>query len=158
MKILSILFFAILASISVRAQDIYGTDDGKISFYSKTPVQDINPVSKQLAGAMNAKTKKVFFKVPMRSFVFQNSLMQEHFNENYVESDKYPNATFNGEIQGNDDLTKDGTYKVTVKGKLNIHNVDQERTIEGTITVKGGQITIHSEFMVKVADHKIAIP
>jgi polyisoprenoid-binding protein YceI len=84
--------------------------------------------------------------------------MQEHFNEKYMESEKFPLSQFRGTIQEKIDLKVAGTYQVTVKGKLTIHGVEQERTITGTITVKDGKITVQSKFKIKVADHKIEIP
>jgi hypothetical protein len=92
------------------------------------------------------------------SFKFPNKLMQEHFNEKYMESEKYPASSFRGNVQEDIDLKVLGTYKVTVKGKLTIHGVTQERTITGTINVNEGSITLESNFKVKNADHKIEIP
>ncbi|MES2779940.1 MAG: YceI family protein, partial [Bacteroidota bacterium] len=80
------------------------------------------------------------------------------FNEKYIESEKYPKSTFKGKINEDVDLTKDGEYKVTVTGKLNIHGVELERTIPGILVVKDGVITISSKFKVKEVDHKIEIP
>jgi len=84
--------------------------------------------------------------------------MEEHFNENYMESEKFPNAEFKGKINEKVDYKKDGEYKVTVTGKLTIHGVVKERTIEGKITIKGDEITISTTFMVHIADHNIEIP
>jgi len=84
--------------------------------------------------------------------------MQEHFNENYMESDKFPTASFKGKINDNVDLTKDGTYKVTASGTLNIHGVEKPRDIEGSVTVKGGNVSLSSNFRVKLEDHKIERP
>ena len=84
--------------------------------------------------------------------------MQEHFNENYMESDKYPQATFKGKINEKPDVTKDGTYPVTAAGIFEVHGVKQTRTITGKITVKSGAISLSSEFMVACKDHQIEIP
>ncbi len=84
--------------------------------------------------------------------------MQEHFNENYMETPKYPNASFRGKINEKIDYKKDGVYKVTCTGKLNMHGVDQLRTIDGTITVKGNEVVLDSQFFVKTVDHKIDVP
>ena len=84
--------------------------------------------------------------------------MQEHFNTDYMESDKYPKATFKGKIQEHIDLSKDGNYPVTVTGELEVHGVKQTRTIPGKITVSNGAVKMTSEFMVKCADHQIKIP
>ncbi len=168
-----IWFFILAASFSVRisAQDIYMTSNASVSFFSETPIENIDAYTTQAVGAVNVKTKDIFLKVPMKTFTFKKALMQEHFNENYMETDKegpkdekgnvtYPNryATFKGKINEAVDLTKEGTYNVTVTGTLYIHGVDQPRTINAVIMVKGEKIDIASDFDVKVADHKIKIP
>ena len=131
---------------------------GQISFFSSTPVEDIKAESKNVKAAINTQTKKVVFVVPNTSFDFENKLMQEHFNEKYMESEKYKLSNFSGEIQETIDWTKDGEYIITAKGKLNIHGVEQERTIPGKLIIKDGKITLVTNFKVKVADHKIEIP
>src|SRR5436190_22505018 len=156
----SMLFFLLTATIyfSASAQDVYLDTKGQISFYSETPVEDIDATSTQAVDAINIKTKDVFFKVRMETLTFKKALMQEHFNENYMESDKYPFAIFKGKLDQDIDLTKDGTYQVTVTGVLTIHGVDQTRTIPGTIVVKGQSLEINTNFDVKVVDHGIRIP
>ena len=84
--------------------------------------------------------------------------MQEHFNENYVESEKYPHAIFKGKINEKIDLVKDGEHKVTVTGILSLHGVDKERKLEGIITVKGTEISIATKFNIHIADHNIKVP
>jgi polyisoprenoid-binding protein YceI len=84
--------------------------------------------------------------------------MQEHFNEKYLESDKYPYAEFKGKIMNDVDLSKDGNYPVTVQGDLNIHNVIKKYTINATINVQGGKIIGESKFNVKLVDHHVQIP
>ena len=84
--------------------------------------------------------------------------MQEHYNENYVESEKFPYATFKGKIKETIDYTKDGTHNVTMEGALDMHGVELPRTITGTVTIKGGSIAMDAKFDVKVADHKIKVP
>ena len=144
--------------LSANAQAIFlGTTD-TVSFFSETPVANIDAKSSQAVGAVNQSTKDVFFKVPMKTFVFKKALMQEHFNENYVESDKFPYATFKGKITDNVDLTKDGTYTVSVTGDFTVHGVTKPRTIPGTIVIKGNTMNLKSSFDVKIADHDITIP
>jgi polyisoprenoid-binding protein YceI len=84
--------------------------------------------------------------------------MQEHFNENYMESDKYVDARFSGKVNENIDWKKDGVYNVTVSGKLTVHGVDKDRTIPGTITVKNGIISILTKFDISCKEHGIKIP
>jgi polyisoprenoid-binding protein YceI len=92
------------------------------------------------------------------TFIFKNPMMQEHFNENYMESDKYPKASLSGSIVGDFDLTKDGDYAVTVKGKLKVHGIEKEREIKGGITVRNGKVSIDAKFAIQVSDHGIKIP
>ena len=156
-KLILTLIFAGL-SISVCKAQLFHTSKGTISFHSSTPVEDINAVSNQASGVVSVPKKEVAFLVNMRTFDFPNNTMETHFNEKYVESDKYPHSSFRGKILEDIDLSKDGEYKVTADGKLNVHGVEQERKIPGIITVKNGIMKIKSEFEVRVADHKITIP
>lgn len=100
------------------------------------------------------------FSVLIKSFKFQKALMEEHFNENYLESNTYPKASFKGTITDLSKVTlsKDGTYPVTVKGDLTIHGVTKPVEAPGTITVSGGKVGAASKFTVKVKDYNIKIP
>ena len=89
---------------------------------------------------------------------FNSPLQREHFNENYMESEHYPEATFTGKIIEDVDLARDGEYDVRAKGKLNIHGMEQERIIKGHVVTKNGKISLHAEFTVSLADHNIKIP
>lgn len=137
---------------------VYIGEKTKITFFSETKLENID--------ATNTVTKPVFstsngafvVQVQQTAFVFKSAFMQEHYNENYMESEKYPYATFKGKVKETVDYTKDGTYNVTMEGTLDMHGVVLPRTITGTITIKGGTITMDSSFDVKVADHKIKVP
>lgn len=142
---------------SVFAQ-IYIAKNCDISFLSKTPVEDIAATNTSTKPLLNTATGDVQMKITMTGFVFEKPLMQEHFNENYVESEKFPHAFFKGKINEKVDYTKDGEYKVTVTGKLTIHGVEKDRTIDGIVTVKGQAIMISSKFKIKFADHNVVIP
>lgn len=157
MKLLLLSIFAAFY-FTATAQDIYLDTKGTISFFSSTPIEDIDAVSNKAVNALNIKTGDVFFKVKMESFTFKKALMQEHFNENYIESHKYPYATFKGTIDPKIDLTREGTYNVNAIGDFTIHGVTKPRTIPGTIVVKDNSITITGTFEVMVADHQIKIP
>lgn len=154
------IFLALIGTLLFGATSyaqVFSTSSGAIGFFSSTPVEDIQAKSDKVLAVMNAK-REVAFSVSNTTFQFPNKLMQEHFNEKYMESEKYPTSTFKGKINEDIDLTKDGEHKVTVTGKLNIHGVEMDRTIPGTITVKDGVIHLVTDFKVKVADHKIEIP
>jgi len=148
-----------LNAFSQSATKVFKTSTGKISFFSTTPVEDIDATSNQMSSIIDPVKRQIACIIPITSFKFKNSLMQEHFNENYLESDKYPKSTFSGTINEAVDLTKPGVYNVTVTGKLVVHGVEQTRTINGTITVDQSlKASLKSEFLIKLTDHKITVP
>ena len=152
------LFLAIVLTLVVSSKaQIWSTTTGKVSFFSKTPLEDIDGTNIKVMSVLNSKREMAII-ILNTGFDFPNKLMQEHFNEKYLESDKFPNSTFKGKINEEIDLTKEGEYKVTVTGKLNIHGVEMDRTITGTIKVKGGNIQMISTFKVRNDDHNIKIP
>lgn len=155
-----LLSIFIWAGNSLQAQDKYFTRNGHISFFSKTPVENITADNKQVASIMDTGTGEVVFSVLMKSFQFPKALMQEHFNESYIESDKYPKSTFKGKIlniQGVD-FSKEGVYKVEVEGELTIHGVTKPVKSEGTLEVKENKVYAKSAFNVAAADYNIQIP
>ncbi|RYU90485.1 YceI family protein [Mucilaginibacter terrigena] len=139
-------------------QDIYACKNAVVTLYSKAPIEDIEARTDKGTSVLNTATGELAFSVPIRSFKFDKALMQEHFNENYMESDKYPQATFKGKLTDKVDVTKDGTYPVTASGVLEVHGVKQTRSIPGKLTVANGAISLTSEFTVACKDHKIEIP
>jgi len=143
---------------TVMFSQIYLAKTSEISFYSHSPILDILAVNKAAKPMLNTTTGDVQIKIAMTAFQFEKPLMQEHFNENYVESEKFPNAIYKGKINEKIDFTKDGESKVTVTGKFTIHEVEKERTIDGLISVKGSDITISSKFNIHVADYDIKVP
>ncbi|HEY8931150.1 MAG TPA: YceI family protein [Mucilaginibacter sp.] len=157
MKYLSLILLAWMLNFQT-GQDLYVCKNANITLFSSAPIEDIKAETSSGASVFNAATGDLNFSVPISTFKFQKSLMQEHFNSDYMESDKYPRANFKGKIAEKIDVTKDGSYPVNVTGDLTVHNVTQKRTIPGTITVKGGVLSMKSEFMVKCADHHIDIP
>ena len=157
MKTIFTLFALSLLTIRVTAQ-IYTAQGTETSFFSKAPLEDISAVNRKIGVVLNTATGDVAVKMQMSDFSFPNKLMQEHFNENYLESDKYPTATFRGKIQEPVDFSKPGNYPVTVKGTFELHGVKKERTLPGTLNVQPGKIALTSEFTVALADHRIDIP
>ncbi|MGQ0827802.1 MAG: YceI family protein [Bacteroidota bacterium] len=137
---------------------IYMAKTCEISFFSASPLENIEAVNKACKPLINTASGDVQVKIVISAFVFEKPLMQEHFNENYMESEKFPNAFFKGKINEKIDFTKDGEHKVTVTGKLTIHGVDKDRTIDGVLSVKGSQLIISSKFNVHIADHEIKVP
>lgn len=151
------LSLCVILFFGAKAQ-LYSTLAGNVSFFSVTPVENIEGRSQKALAVMSTEKREMAFSIPNTSFQFRNKLMEEHFNEKYMESEKYPNSTFKGKINESVDLTKDGDYPVTVTGKLNVHGVEKERTIGGNIIVKEGKLNLKSEFKVLLKDHNIEIP
>lgn len=149
----------LIGSGSTFAQK-YTTSTGKVVFFSATPIENIEAINNEAAVAIDSKSGNVVFQVPIKSFKFEKQLMKDHFNENYMESDKYPRADYKGTITdlSKVNFAKDGTYNVTSSGKLTIHGVTKDVNVPGTITVKGSNVTVNSKFNVKPADYKISIP
>jgi hypothetical protein len=157
---LHILFlFATLAAHAPVQHDRYTVKEGSISFVSEAPLETIHAASKEPKGALNPDDNSFAFSVPNKSFHgFNSALQEEHFNENYMESDQYPNSTFVGKIIEGVDLTRDGTYEVRAKGNLDVHGVKQERILKCVVTTKAKSMQIKSDFTVLLEDHEINIP
>lgn len=150
---LSILTF----SVSLSAQ-IFSNKSSQVSFMSESLVEDISAINKTSKFFLNTETNAIQGRIKMRDFTFAKPLMQEHFNETYVESEKYPYAILKGTINEVIDYTIDGKHDVTVTGSFSIHGVEQERTVAGTLEINKGEITIASTFNVVFEDHEIDIP
>jgi polyisoprenoid-binding protein YceI len=152
------LLLAVAAT--VQAQGRYFTKTGRITFYSDAPLEDIEAANKTASAVLDAKTGQLQFAVLMKGFEFKKALMQEHFNENYVESHKYPKAEFRGNISNNHEVNyaKEGTYPAKVKGQLVLHGVSRDIEVPATLQVQGGKIDGKATFPVRVADYNIAIP
>jgi polyisoprenoid-binding protein YceI len=152
------LVVALLAVGLNGFSQIYVGEKCKISFFSETKMENIDAVNTVTKPVLKAETGDFAIKAQQSAFVFKSAFMQEHYNENYVESEKYPYATFKGKIKEKVDYTTDGVYNVTMEGTLDMHGVELPRTINGTVTVKAGAIAMDAKFDVKVADHKIKVP
>ncbi|MBA3970783.1 MAG: YceI family protein [Bacteroidetes bacterium] len=157
MKKIFFTLTAIVFSTTIFAQ-IFMAKSCEVSFFSASPLENIEAINKAAKPLVNAATNDVQIKIVNTAFIFEKPLMQEHFNENYMESEKFPNTIFKGKINEKIDWTKDGEHKVTVTGKMSMHGVDKEITFDGLITMKGGEMTIASKFKVHVADYKIKVP
>ncbi len=150
--------FLIVATNVIGMAQVFVSRDAELSFYSKAPIEDIYAVSHTGMSALDVTSKTIYFKAAIKSFKFEKSLMREHFNENYMESDQYPYAEFKGQIVNDINLALDGTYQVTVTGDLTIHNVTQKYTVEGELKITNGNVKAHAVFPIKLVDHEVKIP
>ena len=158
-RLTTLILFIIIALGSAQAQK-YITKTGHIHFFASTLMEDIDAHNRQVNSALDQQTGDFVFKVLMKSFQFERALMQEHFNENYVESDKFPNASFIGKVLNIKDINfaKNGVYNASVEGDLTIKGVTKKVTEKGTFEVKDGKVIGKSTFNILLADFDIKIP
>jgi len=159
MKFTGALLFVLMIGSNLNAQK-YFSKTGEISFYSHTPIENIEAMSNTATTVYDAESGKIQWAVLVKSFEFEKALMQEHFNENYMESSKYPKASFKGQLaEGSElNLQKDGEYTVAVTGEMTIHGVTQPLETKATFKVENGVITAQSSLKVSVADYGIEVP
>lgn len=155
----AIISLLLIFPFSANAQR-YMTKTGHIDFYSHTPLEDIKADNEQVASVIDLSTGEIVFQVLIKSFKFEKALMEEHFNENYLESDRYPRSTFRGKIidPALSVLTREGKHDVTIEGDLNLHDVTRKITARGTIETGQGKLNATSKFNIKPADYNIEIP
>jgi hypothetical protein len=152
-------YFLIFFHTSLFAQKKLTSDKGEVTFTSNAALELINATSKKVRGIIDPTTGQFAFIVKVQSFEgFNSSLQQQHFNDKYMESDRYYDATFTGKIIDPVDFSKDGTYQVRAKGNMVIHGKKQERIIPSKLSIDKGTVTVHSDFEVPLADHGIQIP
>ena len=161
-KGIEIILFLLLATVKVLPQ---GTDqtyicrNGHISFVSDAPLELIKASNEKLTGVLNANDRSFSFRVLIKDFEgFNSSLQRVHFNEDYLETELFPNSTFKGRIIEEINLSIPGEYKIRAKGKLNIHGVEIDRIVRCDLIVKNKQIDVNATFTVFIADHNISIP
>ena len=146
----------LLTSGGVNAQKFI-SEKSAVSFFSKASIEDISAKNEKALCMFDIATGDIAFSIPLKDFTFEKSLMQEHFNEKYLESDKFPKSTFQGKLTGYA-ADINGAQQVVAKGKLTIHGVSRDVEIMGTYAKDQTQITLVSKFMVKLEDHKVKIP
>ena len=157
--LLSALVFVFLPLGGIVAAPVYMVSESSVKFHSKAPKELISAASGRMSGVVDAERRTFAFRISIMSFEgFNSPLQREHFNENYMESNQFPVATFAGKIIEDVDLRKPGSYEVRAKGKLTIHGVEQERIIRCRISCSRDNIVVDADFMVPLADHNIKIP
>ena len=149
-----------LLSIAATAQDKYFTRNGKVHLSASTPLETIEADNDKGTSVLVASTGQTEFAVLMKAFIFEKALMQEHFNENYVESDKFPKAIFKGSVTNISEVnfTKDGNYPVKLSGKLTLHGVTRDIIADGNIVIRNASPSAKVNFEVIIADYGIEIP
>lgn len=159
MKTYLLIIALVVMSATTYAQKYY-TKTAQVTFFSKASLENIEGKSNQVTSIIDFGTGDMVFKMLIKTFQFEKALMQEHFNDNYMESGKFPESVFQGKIAdiASINLTKDGEYKVKVSGTLTIHGVAKPYTTDGVVTVKGGVVSAKAKFPVKIADHGVKIP
>lgn len=159
MKKIVFLLGLLIMVTSVHAQK-YFTRTGSITFFSSTSIEDIEAKNKTVTAVFDAKTGDIQFSVTMKAFQFEKALMQEHFNENYVESDQFPKSTFKGKIINISDIdfSKDGIYNSEIEGSLTLHGVTKTIKAMATFTIEKGEVVGESVIKVNPEDFEIEIP
>jgi polyisoprenoid-binding protein YceI len=150
-----LLFTFIFFSISVFSQR-YKSTESYVKFYSTAPVEDIEAINENASSIIDVESRSVVFVVPISSFEFEKSLMQEHFNENYLETEKYPKSIFKGKIT--EWSGEKGKSSAKVEGELDLHGVKRQVSMEGEIDFQDDRMIVNSVFMIKLEDYKIKIP
>ncbi|HEX5155430.1 MAG TPA: YceI family protein [Parafilimonas sp.] len=156
-KIISVCCLTFFIAATAYSQT-YITRNGNISIYSHTPLEDVKAQNNEVASVLNAATGDLEFKLAVKSFHFEKTAMEDHFNDDdYMASGKYPKAGFKGKVTNisSADLSKDGKYNVTASGDLTIRDVTKPVTATGTITVNNGKATLASTFTIKRKEYNV---
>jgi hypothetical protein len=152
-------FLLVFTSILATAQ-IYKSKEkmGHVHFFSSTPMENIEANTKTAASILNSTNDSIMVRININTFEFEKSLMQEHFNENYMETPKFPYSILRGKIQEKIDYTKDGTHNVSCNANLTVHGVTKPYILKGTLAIKNSEIQLTSKFDIKLKDHNIEVP
>lgn len=157
MKNFKLLFVSSLLCFSLgAAAQKFTLEKSIVKFYSAATIENIEATNTKAVSIFNAATAEVAFVIPIKEFEFEKQLMKEHFNEKYLESEKYPKATFQGKFS--DFVVKEGEQRAVAQGKLTIHGVTEEIEAPGTISMTGNIVTAQAKFKIKLEDYKIKIP
>lgn len=157
---MTLLFFSIFIGLSMQAQNRLISKSATIQFFSKMPLENIEAINPNGISVIDKTTGQLEFSVLMKGFKFEKALMQEHFNENYVESDQFPKATFKGKFDNFQSINfaKDGLYTTTVTGNIQLHGITKPISTKVSLVVKNQLIIGESNFEIKLEDYRIKIP
>lgn len=151
-----LILLQVFVCLSAYSQK-YSLEKSSVSFFSEAPIENISAKNLKTSSLLNTTSGEVVFSIPIREFKFDKSLMEEHFNEKYMESDRYPKATFQGKFI-NFNLEGKGEQNVRALGKLTMHGVTREIDVLGTIEITSNQLLAKATFLVKLKDFKIKVP
>jgi NTP pyrophosphatase (non-canonical NTP hydrolase) len=152
----NIIFVILLLWTQTGIAQLYKSTEGTIKFYSEELLEDITAINKKVKSAFNSESGQIVFSVPITAFVFDKSLMQEHFNEKYLESEKYPKATFQGTLS--DYEVNQPNADVRAEGELEIHGVKNKIKVQGSLDFMNNGLKVYTVFIIRLADYKISIP
>lgn len=158
MNLRYIYTLTLLCTVQFVYGQVYTGSKGYVSFFSETVAKNIFAENKLVTSILNPTTNEVAVRIVNQNFKFDNQLMEEHFNEKYIESATYPTSTFAGKITTPIDYTKEGTYEVSIRGKFKIHGIEQEKTILGKLSVLKNQVQFKGSFRLPLDDYKIVKP
>jgi len=157
-KQIALILVLAVSMADTNAQNIYSTDNGHVSFYSKAPITDVDAANEKVNVELNKSTKALSINMAMKDFKFKSAKMGRDAEKNYIETDAYPTAGFTGRLNGTIDYDKPGSYPATANGKLSIHGVEKEISEKGVVIVQKGQVRLESQFKVKLKDYNIKTP
>ncbi|MEK0439611.1 MAG: hypothetical protein RLZZ504_527 [Bacteroidota bacterium] len=155
------LFLVAIALVPMLSfAQVYKTSAGKISFVSKTSIEEFSANNSQVEAAIAPVKNQMQFRVPVNGFVFKSALMQKHFQENYMETSRFQYSDFKGQIKNIAavNFNQNGEYPVEAVGKLTMHGVTKDITVPGKIVVTDGAVALKANFRIKCSDYQIKIP
>ena len=154
--LIRILFLIGILGSNICLAQTYVLEGGSVTFFSSAPLEDITAINSKTRSVFDSDKGEIAFSIPIKEFQFKKSLMQEHFNEKYLESDKYPKSSFSGKVSS---YTK-GTdnENVWAEGTLEIHGIKKQIKVPGVLNFIGDKIHLECKFIVKLEDYKIKIP
>lgn len=155
-----LLVLLTIGVLESQGQGRYMTQTGSVSFFSTSIIEDIEAHTEEVSAIFDLQNGQLAFSIPIKSFQFKRTLMQEHFNENYMETGRFPKATFRGKVQdlNTGALLKGGSQRITVEGDITIHGVTRRITVPGVLELSQGSLLVNAYFSVAPADYNIEIP
>lgn len=157
MKYVAFVLLFLFQAFQSEAQT-YSAKEIYIHLFSAAPIADIEAITNTASSSLNVEKKELEIELKVSNFKFKKALMQTHFNEKYIESEKYPKSTFKGKFKEEINLEKNGVYTINVEGRFSIHGTERAKTLNCVLTVKDRKITFQTTFKLLSADYKIKAP